>query len=157
MLFRSDVARIQHALSAKVVSPVRLAERSVLARVVDPSPDVETLSLGLNLRWPSLTDEESRTPRVVEPYVSIGPTFFVSRPLNAFTLGLLPSQQDVAMAVGVLGSAGLSWRFSENASLFGEYRFMDSSTTKFGPFGGGAPLGRDADKSDLLYGISVRF
>jgi hypothetical protein len=152
-----DVARIQQSVSARVVSPLRVAEPSVLSRVIDPSPNIETVSLGLQLRWPTLTGEVTQTPSALEPYVSIGPTLFVARPAHAFTLGLLPSQQEVSMAVGVLGSAGLSWRLSENASLFGEYRFMDSGTTKVGPFGGTGPFMRDADQSDLLYGISVRF
>jgi len=57
----------------------------------------------------------------------------------------------------VIGGAGLSWQLGENTALFGEYRFTQSGSSRLLPIGERGTLGRDADTSDLLYGISVRF
>ena len=55
------------------------------------------------------------------------------------------------------GGAGLSWQLGEDTALFGEYRFTQSGSSRLLPIGERGALGRDADTSDLLYGISVRF
>ena len=60
------------------------------------------------------------------------------------------------MSLGVSVGAGLSWRLSRDAELFGSYRFMQSA--REGLFSRERPSSEaDFAGHDLLYGISVRF
>jgi opacity protein-like surface antigen len=150
-----DVSRIQPNVSSKLLSPAP-GPSTAPPRLIDTDLHFDAISFDLKLRWPSLAlDTPSRT--ALQPYMSLGPALFVARPDDVAAFGALPSQRDVSLSLGVLGGAGLAWQLSENASLFGEYRFTNSGPEKLLPLGGRGTLGRDANTSDLLYGISVRF
>jgi len=120
-------------------------------RLIDPDLHGTAISFDLKLRWPS-----SSTIGAVEPYVSIGPTLFVTGSDNVTRFGQVAPRTDSAMSLGLSWGAGLSWRLSRNAELFGGYRFLQ--------YGRDSALSRGERSSeselighDVLYGISVRF
>ncbi len=151
-----DVSRIQPNISSKLPAPATVADRGVQSRLIDTNLHFDAISFVLRLRWPTLA-RESPPGTQLQPYVSVGPALFVARPDDLTVFGALPSQNAVSLSVGMMGGAGLSWQLSENASVFGEYRFTQPGSDKLLPLGGRGTLGRDANTSDLLYGISVRF
>jgi hypothetical protein len=121
-------------------------------RLIDPDLHGTAVSFDLKLRWPSWSS--AGTIGGVEPYLSFGPSLL----LMGSDLGPRPdppaSRSEGAMSLGLSWGAGLSWRLSRNAELFGGYRFMQ--------YGGEGVLShgeRDADLvgHDVLYGISIRF
>jgi opacity protein-like surface antigen len=121
-------------------------------RLVDPDLHGTALSLDLKLRWPS--SASAGTIGGVEPYLSVGPSLLLmGSDLGPRPAALTP-RSDGAMAIGLSWGAGLSWRLSRNAELFGGYRFM-----QYGREGVLSHGERDADLigHDVLYGISVRF
>src|SRR5262249_61210356 len=58
------------------------------------------------------------------PYLSFGPTVLFPGGENAARVAQPGSRNDGPMAIGLSWGAGLSWRFTRNAELFGGYRFM---------------------------------
>lgn len=134
--------------------PVIATEDPVLSsgpyRLLDSDLLGTAVSFDLKLRWPLASPSSSLG--ALAPYLSFGPTLLVpgaegvSRPGSG-------ARNDGPLAVGLSWGAGLSWRVSRNAELFGGYRFLQ--------------FGRDSlshDRSeteltghDVLYGISVRF
>ncbi len=116
-------------------------------RIIDTDLRGSGVSLDLKLRWPTVsTTGTSGFFAAVEPYLSFGPML-----VAAGSEGLRVGQAG-AMSLGLSMGAGLSWRFTRNAELFGGYRFMqygrDSRERSSDPEGIG---------HDVLYGISVRF
>jgi hypothetical protein len=121
-------------------------------RLVDPDLHGTAISFDLKLRWPS--SSSAGTIGGVEPYLSFGPSLLLmGSDLGPRPAALAP-RSDGGMALGLSWGAGLSWRLSRNAELFGGYRFM-----QYGREGVLSHGERDADLigHDVLYGISVRF
>jgi hypothetical protein len=121
-------------------------------RLVDPDLHGTAISFDLKLRWPS--SSSAGTIGGVEPYLSFGPSLLLmGSDLGPRPAALAP-RSDGAMALGLSWGAGLSWRLSRNAELFGGYRFM-----QYGREGVLSHGEHDADLvgHDVLYGISVRF
>ena len=147
-----DLSRVQPNISSKLASTPKVVQGPVATRLIDPDLDFDALSFDLKVRWPLVA---SAGPPALQPYFSFGPALFVARPGDIAALGLPGDRRDVSMSLGLIGGAGLSWQLGENAALFGEYRFTQSGSSRLLPVGGA--LGRDANTSDLLYGISVRF
>jgi opacity protein-like surface antigen len=148
-----DVSRIQPNVPSKGLAPAS-GPSGGSTRLIDTGLHFDAISFDLRLRWPTLARDASAKTQL-QPYLSLGPALFVVRPDDVTAVGPLTSQRDLSLSLGVLGGAGLAWQFAENASLFGEYRFTSSGPEKFLPLG--RAIGRDANTSDLLYGISVRF
>lgn len=147
-----DLSRVQPNISSKLASAPKVVQSPVATRLIDPDLNFDALSFDLKVRWPAVA---SAGPPPLQPYFSFGPALFVARPGDVAALGLPGDRRDVSMSLGLIGGAGLSWQLGENAALFGEYRFTQSGSSRLLPVGGA--LGRDANTSDLLYGISVRF
>jgi opacity protein-like surface antigen len=119
-------------------------------RLVDPDLHGTAISFDLKLRWPS----SAGTIGGVEPYLSFGPSLLLmDADLGPRPAALVP-RSDGAIALGLSWGAGLSWRLSRNAELFGGYRFM-----QYGREGVLSHGEHDADLvgHDVLYGVSVRF
>jgi hypothetical protein len=148
-----DHARIQLNTSSKLAATPVMPPGPLGTRLIDPDSNLDALSFDLKVRWPGPTGAGLSS---LQPFVSFGPALFVARPNDAVGLGLPGDRQSVSMSLGLIGGAGVSWRFGENAALFGEYRFMQSSASRLAPYGGGGPPG-NASTPDLLYGIAVRF
>lgn len=146
-----DVSRIQPNVPSTGLAP---ASNPSDTRLIDTGLRFDAISFELRLRWPTLARDASAKTQL-QPYLSLGPALFVARPDDVTTVGPLTSPRDLSLSLGVLGGAGLAWQFAENASLFGEYRFTNTGAEKLLPLG--RAIGRDANTSDLLYGISVRF
>src|SRR3989442_11403259 len=77
------------------------------------------ISFDLKLRWPPLSAMGTSGLGAVEPYFSFGPTLFVAGSDNALRLGQPGSRSEGAMSLGLSWGAGLSWRVTRNAELFG--------------------------------------
>ena len=122
-------------------------------RLIDPELRGTAVSLDLKLRWPSWAGALGTS--ALEPYLTFGPTVYLSDSDNQ-RIGLPASRESNSMSLGVNVGAGLSWRLTRDAELFGSYRFMQSGREGL--------FSRDRSSSeadfaghDVLYGISVRF
>jgi len=120
---------------------------------------VTGISFDAHLRWPLLTSKEFPKGRL-QPYVTIGPTIFVSRLKidDAFNFSP-PKHTDGDTSVGVKAGAGVAWQFHSNLALFAEYRF-----THFRPsfvirddFVGKTPIKSNIDTHTPVFGVSLRF
>src|SRR5881397_3189764 len=67
------------------------------------------------------------------------------------------SRTDGPMAIGLSWGAGLSWRFTRNAELFGGYRFMQFGRDSLSHGDRSTSSDTELTGHDVLYGISVRF
>ena len=117
-------------------------------RLIDSDLYGRAISFDLKLRWPPLSATGTS---------GLGPTLFVAGSDNALRLGQPGSRSEGAMSLGLSWGAGLSWRFTRNAELFGGYRFMQYG--REGAFSRGERSSPETDLigHDVLYGISVRF
>lgn len=149
-----DLSRVQPNVSSKLLPVLQASPPGAASRRIDTALNFDALAFALKLRWPS-PGADGLSPSDLQPYLSFGPALFVARPDDLAALSPTSSQRDTSLSLGMLGGAGLSWHLWENASVFGEYRFTQSGSQKFLPLG--RPIGRDANTSDLLYGLSVRF
>jgi opacity protein-like surface antigen len=79
-------------------------------------------------RWPLLMTKEIPNGQL-QPYLTIGPTLFVTRisRLRDVGSGAKSHQSDTDTSVGLKTGAGLAWQFSPNIAVFGEYRFTHFS------------------------------
>ena len=124
-------------------------------KLIDADLFGTAVSFDLKLRWPAAS--AASTLGSLAPYLSFGPTVLFPGGENAARVAQPGSRNDGPMAIGLSWGAGLSWRFTRNAELFGGYRFM-----QFGRDGlshGDRPTSPDGELTghDVLYGISVRF
>lgn len=126
-------------------------------RLIDSDLYGTAISFDLKLRWPLLSATGTSGLGAVEPYLSFGPTLFVAGSDNALRLGQPGSRSDGAMSLGLSWGAGLSWRFTRNAELFGGYRFMQYGRESAVSHGERSLPETDLIGHDVLYGISVRF
>jgi hypothetical protein len=125
-------------------------------RLIDTDLRVDAISLELKLRWPTVTSRTHPLASYLQPYLSVGPAFFVAR--QDESAAILASRRDPSLSLGVRGGAGLEWQLSENALLFGEYQLTRSGSERLVPLGGRPPSSAiDVEGGDLRYGISVRF
>ncbi|PYM93840.1 MAG: hypothetical protein DME04_09845 [Candidatus Rokuibacteriota bacterium] len=136
-----------------VIATAEQPQDSTPYRLIDPELRGTAVSVDLKLRWPSGAGAFGTS--ALEPYLLFGPTLYLSDS-DGQRLGLPPSREGSSMSLGVNVGAGLSWRLSKDAELFGSYRFMQSGREGL--------LSRDRSPSDtdfaghdVLYGISVRF
>lgn len=125
-------------------------------RLVDSDLLGTAMSFDLKLRWPASTSSGGAALGSLAPYLSFGPTVLVPGAEGVPRAGQASGRSDGPMALGLSWGAGLSWRFAQNAELFGSYRFMqfgrDSLSHGDRPFSDSELTGHD-----FLYGISVRF
>jgi len=124
-------------------------------RLIDADLFGTAMSFDLKLRWPSTSGASALGS--LAPYLSFGPTFLFPGAEGVARSAPSGSRTDSPMAFGLSWGAGLSWRLSRNAELFGGYRFM-----QFGRDGlshGERSTSSDSELTghDVLYGISVRF
>ena len=126
-------------------------------RLIDSDLYGTAISFDLKLRWPPLSATGTSALGAVEPYLSFGPTLFVAGSDSALRLGQPGSRSDGAMSLGLSWGAGLSWRFTRNAELFGGYRFMQYGRESTFSHGERSSPETDLIGHDILYGISVRF
>jgi len=126
-------------------------------RLIDSDLYGTAISFDLKLRWPPLSATGTSALGAVEPYLSFGPTLFVAGSDSALRLGQPGSRSDGAMSLGLSWGAGLSWRFTRNAELFGGYRFMQYGREGAYSHGERSLPETDLIGHDILYGISGRF
>jgi len=124
-------------------------------KLIDADLFGTAVSFDLKLRWPAASG--ASTLGSLAPYLSFGPTVLFPGSENAARSAQPGSRTDGPMAIGLSWGAGLSWRFSRNAELFGGYRFMQFGRDSLSH--GDRPTSPDSELTghDVLYGISVRF
>ena len=152
----------RYRISALGTKPVIAADdpaysNNVPYRLLDSDLHGTAISFDLKLRWPIASAAGTSGLGSVEPYLSFGPTLFVTGSDTAPYLSQTGARSEGVMSLGLSWGAGLSWRFSRNAELFGGYRFM-----QYGRESGLSHSDRSSSETDLighdvLYGISVRF
>jgi hypothetical protein len=122
-------------------------------KLIDADLFGTAVSFDLKLRWPAASG--GSTLGSLAPYLSFGPTVLFPGSENA-ARAAQPSSTG-PMAIGLSWGAGLSWRFTRNAELYGGYRFMQFGRDSLSR--GDRPTSPDSELSghDVLYGISVRF
>jgi len=100
---------------------------------------VVPVSLLLMLRYPLIKSEKFQYGRL-QPYVGIGPGFF----LSISNVDFRPTVQDTfsgaSVDVGLDLRAGIAWQFQKHLALFGEYRYTGFSI--------------DLEQTDILYGFA---
>jgi len=124
-------------------APYRLIDSDLLGTAV---------TFDLKLRWPLFSGSGSSLPSLA-PYLSFGPTVLVPSAEGVSRPGP-PGKSEGPMAFGLSWGAGLSWRFSRSAELFGGYRFMQFGRENLSH---GERPETELTGHDVMYGISVRF
>ena len=149
-----DTSRFRIAVlgARSVIAGDEPTQDSAPYRLIDPELRGTAVSLDLKLRWPSWAG--ALGPSSLEPYLVFGPTLYLSEADNQ-RIGLALPREISSMTLGVNVGAGLSWRLSRDAELFGSYRFMQSGREGF--FSRDRSSEADFAGHDVLYGISVRF
>lgn len=120
---------------------------------------VTGISWDVMLRLPLWTSQEFPKGRL-QPYLSVGPTIFLSRAKGPIDSAQIPtsSHAETDTAVGVQAGAGLAWQFLPNWALVAEYRFTHfDSGFSFPTILGAAKEERDIKTHRALFGISYRF
>ena len=125
-------------------APYRLLDEDLLGTAI---------SLGLKLRWPTTG---ASALNALAPYLSFGPTVLFPGD-GASHSGQLGGRNEGSMALGLSWGAGLSWRFTRNAELFGGYRFLQFGRDTLSHGDRPNPSDTELTGHDVLYGISIRF
>jgi opacity protein-like surface antigen len=121
-----------------------------------PATDVQTIPLSLLLmaRYGLLKDEEFPGGRL-QPYVGLGPGFFIS-----YANGAVGFQKvdETSRDVGLDARVGLAFRIDSNWSAFTEYRFTHVSPSwNVEVFGGKTDASTTFNTHHILLGVSYRF
>ena len=125
-------------------APYRLLDADLLGTAI---------SLGLKLKWPTTSGS---TLNALAPYLSFGPTLLFPAD-GASRSGPAGGRNEGSMALGLSWGAGLSWRFTRNAELFGGYRFLQFGRDSVSRGDRTSPSDTELSGHDVLYGISIRF
>ena len=72
------------------------------------------------LRWPLMVSPAFPKGQL-QPYVAVGPALFIVNTKDFGNLGL-GTQSESDTTVGVKAAGGLTWLFTKNIGVFGEYR-----------------------------------
>jgi len=97
------------------------------------------ISLLLMLRYPLFKSEKFPHGRI-QPYVGIGPGFFVSVSNVDFRPALPKTVSGTCFDVGLDLRTGITWQFQKRLALFGEYRYTNFNI--------------DLEQTDILYGLA---
>jgi opacity protein-like surface antigen len=125
-------------------------------RLVDADLFGTAVSFDLKLRWPMSSGSGAGVLGSLAPYLSFGPTVLFPGAESFSRPGQPGGRAEGPMAIGLSWGAGLSWRFTRNAELFGGYRFMQFGRDSLS-HGERGPSDTELTGHDVLYGISVRF
>ncbi len=124
--------------------------------------DLNVVGIGFNamLRGQFLKDNSVPQGRL-QPYLFVGPTLFISTldvKATATALGVTTSvdDSDTSVKVGVTTGAGLTYMFTKNLGLFGEYRFTHNHPS-FDLKDFGLKVEPTFNTHHLLGGLTVRF
>jgi hypothetical protein len=108
----------------------------------------KAVSFDITLKWPT-----ENLP--IEPYIFVGPALFVDQPQELSSLMGAPA--DSVFRLGAKAGAGLNWRLSKDATLFGSYEVMTTTAEGFTSAGCKAPGTSAPTGYDLLYGVRFRY
>jgi opacity protein-like surface antigen len=125
-------------------------------RLVDADLFGTAVSFDLKLRWPASSSAGAASLGALAPYLSFGPTVLFPGAESVPRAGQPGGRAEGPMTIGLSWGAGLSWRFSRNAELFGGYRFLQFGRDSLS-HGERGTSDTELTGHDVLYGISVRF
>jgi hypothetical protein len=106
------------------------------------------VSFGLSLAWPGAT----RTSAVV-PYVTLGPALFVVEPDSAGRLA--GTRVDPTVQLGARAGAGINWRLTPRATLFGGYELTTTTPGSLTSPGTKLPGGSGVTGHDFTGGLKL--
>jgi hypothetical protein len=106
------------------------------------------VSFDLKLKWPT-----GDLP--IEPYVFLGPAFFVDQPHELSSL--IGISADPVLRLGAKAGAGFNWRLTRDATLFGSYDITTTTGEGFTSPGTKAPPASAPTGYDVLYGVRFRY
>lgn len=93
----------------------------------------------------------------LQPYLRVGPAIFVAHADDSFNFSP-GNQTDSDTSVGVKLGTGVSWLFTRNIGVFGEYRYTHFSPEfTFKDNGTTANLSTSINTHSLLVGVTFRF
>jgi opacity protein-like surface antigen len=122
--------------------------------------DLTFIALGLDiiLRLPLYRSPE-RPLGLIQPYVTIGPTVFVVDADDTTNFGPPDGQTRHRTSAGLKAGLGVAWQFHRYLAVFGEYRFLYTTTElEFRSSSNDRiPVTIDTYTNQLVGGISVRF
>ncbi len=120
------------------------------------------ISLLLMLRYPLFKSEKFPHGRI-QPYVGIGPGFFLSVSDVDFRPTLPKAFSGISSDVGLDLRAGIAWQFYKRLALFGEYRYtnftidLEQTDILFGLAGTKETMKTRLATNHFLIGVSYRF
>lgn len=145
--FRQDIDK--QVVTSTVRGPVRLGDT-----------DVRFAAIGLDIivRVPLYRSPE-RPLGLLQPYVTVGPTLFFVNADDTTTFGPPNNQTPHRTSGGFKVGAGLAWQFHRALAVFGEYRFLYTTTElQFrSTAGANTSVSIDTYSNQVVGGISVRF
>ena len=149
-----DTSRFRVSTGRPVISTEDPALSSAPYRLLDSDLLGTAVSFDLKLQWPASSSPGTSGLGALAPYLSFGPTVLVPGADGVSRPGLSAARSEGPMALGLSWGAGLSWRLSRNAELYGGYRFMQFGRDSLSH---GDRLDTELTGHDVMYGISVRF
>jgi len=132
--------------------------RNVCVNGVFDDLDLSVWVIGFDalLRAPLLKSPEFSNGRL-QPYLRVGPALFVAHANDSFNFD--PSNQsDSDTSVGFKLGTGVTWLFTKNIGVFGEYRYMHLTPEfTFRDDGTTANVSTSINTHSLLVGVTFRF
>ena len=124
---------------------------------------VTVISFDLMLRWPLMVSPAFPKGQL-QPYIAVGPALFIVTAKDFGNLGPT-TQSDTDTSVGVKVAGGLTWMFTKNIGVFGEYRFLhytpeNTFTNSVDPLTGAAATAHIHDSvstHQVVAGVTFRF
>ena len=132
--------------------------RTVCVNGVFDDLDVSVWVIGFDalLRAPLLKSATFPNGQL-QPYLRVGPAIFVAHADDSFNFAP-GNQTDSDTSVGVKLGTGVSWLFTRNIGMFGEYRYTHFSPEfTFRENGTPANLSTSINTHSLLVGVTFRF
>jgi opacity protein-like surface antigen len=109
------------------------------------------------LRLPLVKSADFPNGRL-QPYASVGPAIFISKAEDTTNFAPPANQSDTDTSVGFKVGAGVTFLFTKNIGIFGEYRYTHFSPEfEFTTAGVKSKTETDINTHHLLVGASFRF
>jgi len=122
---------------------------------------VTDISFDLMLRWPGLMASPQFPKGQLQPYVSLGPAIFIATAKDSTNFGPPNNQSNTDTSVGVQVGGGVTWLFTQNIGIFGEYRFThfrpEFEFTTALPGFSKSTVNTDVNTHYLIVGVTFRF
>jgi opacity protein-like surface antigen len=151
-----DVSHFRPDISSQT-APFSIQGVTGTATLSDIDLRVIGISLDLMLRLPLVKSADFPNGRL-QPYASVGPAIFISKAEDTTNFAPPANQSDTDTSVGFKVGAGVTFLFTKNIGIFGEYRYTHFSPEfEFTTAGVKSKTETDINTHHLLVGASFRF